>query len=86
MQKKAIRIITKSHYNAHTEPLFKSLNILTYEKIIMQAQLSLMHSVFHGYAPNSFVNVWEKRSVTLENHTLRNTNNYTLTRPRTEQF
>ena len=28
LQKKAIRTITRSKYNAHTEPLFKKLNIL----------------------------------------------------------
>ena len=87
LQKKAIRVITKSNYNAHTGPLFKSLNILTYESIILQAKLSFMHSVFHNYAPKSFNNVWEKRSDTLtNNHMLRNVNDYTLPHPRTEQF
>ena len=28
LQKRAIRIITDSKYNSHTEPLLKSLNIL----------------------------------------------------------
>ncbi len=86
IQKKAIRIITKSNYNAHTEPLFKSLNILTYENIVLQAQISFMHSVYHNYAPKSFSNVWEKRSDNLENHVLRNVNDFSIPYPRTEQF
>ena len=28
MQKRAIRLITNSHYNAHAQPIFKSQNIL----------------------------------------------------------
>jgi hypothetical protein len=53
-QKKAIRIITNSGYNAHTAPLFHSLNILPLAKIITNAKLTFMHTVYYGYAPPSF--------------------------------
>ena len=33
LQKKVIRIITNSRYNAHTSPLFKSLNCLKFEDL-----------------------------------------------------
>ena len=36
LQKKAIRTITRSKYNAHTEPLFKKLNILKVNEIQLE--------------------------------------------------
>ena len=50
-QKKAIRIITKSSYNAHTAPLFERLDILPLDKVITHAKLTFMHSVYYGHAP-----------------------------------
>ena len=40
IQKRAIRIICKQKYNAHTEPLFKKLNMLTVEDIHISKKLS----------------------------------------------
>jgi len=54
MQKKAIRVITNSDYRAHTDQLFKKLQILPFAKIIEQAKLLFMHSVYYNYAPKSF--------------------------------
>ena len=34
LQKKAVRIITNSNYLAHSQPIFKTLNLLTLEDII----------------------------------------------------
>jgi hypothetical protein len=45
IQKKAIRIITGSTYNAHTAPLFLQHNILPYDNLITFSQLMFMHSV-----------------------------------------
>ena len=45
MQKKAIRSITNSKSNSHTDPLFSSLNILPYHKIIYKSQLMFFHSI-----------------------------------------
>ena len=39
LQKKAIRHVTLSRYNAHTDPLFKSLNILKISDIFKLYQL-----------------------------------------------
>ncbi len=47
-QKKAIRIITKSSYNAHSAPLFDRLGILPLDKVITHAKLTFMHSVYYG--------------------------------------
>ena len=51
MQKKAICSITNSKPHAHTEPIFSSLKILPYHKIIYKAQLTFFHSIHKKYAP-----------------------------------
>ena len=33
LQKRVIRIVDKSYYNAHTEPIFKKLNLLKFQDI-----------------------------------------------------
>ncbi len=57
-QKKAIRILAKADCLEHTAPLFKSLSILSLEKIILQARVTFMHSIYYNYAPPSFNNTW----------------------------
>ena len=42
LQKKAIRIITKSRYNAHTSPLFKNLNILKLDDLYKKKPNTLL--------------------------------------------
>jgi hypothetical protein len=58
MQKKVIRSICNANYNDHTEPLFKLLNILPFEKLIMSTQCTLMHSIVHKYSPAALHNTW----------------------------
>ena len=41
LQKRAVRIITCSKYNAHTEPLLKTLNLLKIEAIMKTKALKL---------------------------------------------
>jgi hypothetical protein len=60
VQKKAIRHISKSNYNAHTGPLFKNLHILPYVKIFVQFKPHFMHTIEYGYAPKTFGDIWEK--------------------------
>ena len=59
LQKKAIRIITCSKYNSHTEPILKSLNILRIDDIFTRQCLAFYHSLHHGYniRPNNLVAV-----------------------------
>jgi hypothetical protein len=85
IQKKAIRTITKSRYNAHTAQLFIDLKILPFDQLLKQGKLNFMHSVHYNYAPKSFVNTWTKTSN--RNHlNLRNENLYNVPAPRTEFF
>ena len=53
-QKKGIRIISNSHYNAHTEPIFKSLSILWLSDLNIQTNLKFFHSFVHNLTPPTF--------------------------------
>ncbi len=76
LQKKAIRIITKSNYNAPTQTLFENLNILPLDKIITYSNLTIMHSIHNKYSPPSMFNLWPKNSDRNTAFELRNANNY----------
>ena len=43
-------------YNAHTQPIFASLNILPLPELIYQQKLHLIHAFVHNYLQNSFEN------------------------------
>jgi hypothetical protein len=86
IQKKAIRIMTNSSYNAHTQPIFLKNNLLPFEQLITQAQLMFMHSIEYKYAPASFNNIWQKNSEREPTIRLRNANDFYLPNPRTETF
>jgi hypothetical protein len=57
-QKKAIRIITNSSYNAHTEPLFKKTCILPFPNLCEFFKVQFMHSFKNNFLPSSFLNTW----------------------------
>ena len=54
LQKSAIRIISHSHYIAHTNPLFSSLKILKVYDIAKTAILVLMHKSRNNTLPHKF--------------------------------
>ena len=58
--KKAIRIITKSKYNQHTEPLFKRKEILPLYDLIKLSKLKFMFDYKQGRTPSSFDNIWQR--------------------------
>ena len=86
VQKKALRLLSNSKYNAHTAPLFIQHEILPFEKIIKQGKLNFMHSIQFNYAPNSFSNIWQKNNERQGNQQLRNENLFTLPAPRIDLF
>ena len=51
LQKKAARILSASKYNAHTEPLFKSLKLLKIENILKLNELKLYYKFIHVRLP-----------------------------------
>ena len=54
LQKRAIRIITDSKYNSHTEPLLKSLNILKINDIFTIQCLTFFHNYIYDRVPGFF--------------------------------
>jgi hypothetical protein len=86
VQKKAIRMISNSSYNAHTLPLFIQHKILPLEKIIKQRKIQFMHSVIYKYAPKSFTDVWKNNDERQGNYNLRNNDQLALPNPRIEFF
>ena len=57
LQKKAIRIICLSKYNAHTDPLFKSLKLLKVEHFLKLQELKLYHKFSNIELPVYLLNL-----------------------------
>jgi hypothetical protein len=56
LQKRSVRIITQSQYNAHTDPLFKQLNILKLQDIYHTTALKFFFQYSHNELPEYFTN------------------------------
>ena len=62
LQKRAIRVITCSKFNAHTEPLFKSLNLLKSEDMLSLNVRKLYHKLCHGNLPVYVTNLFTRNA------------------------
>ena len=67
LQKKCIRTITFSEYLAPTKPLFMSLNILRFEKLIIQRISLLMFKYSKASLPKSLMNLFSTNNQ-IHNH------------------
>lgn len=56
LQKRALRIITFSNYNDHSNPLFKALEIIKFEDIIFLHNAIFMYDFHSGTLPPAFSN------------------------------
>ena len=63
LQKAAVRIISNAKYNAHTEPLFKNLNILPLPDLISFSKLQFMQQFSQKSLPASFNDTWVKNNI-----------------------
>ena len=61
LQKKAVRAITSSKFNAHTEPLFKRLNILKISDIFDKQCLKFYHKFCNDMLPVFFNSMYVKQ-------------------------
>jgi hypothetical protein len=59
LQKKVIRSVCNANYTAHTDPLFKDLNILPLGKLVIFTKGMLTHAIVHKYSPPALFNQWE---------------------------
>ena len=84
-QKWAARIISKSKYNAHTQPLFASLNILPLPDLIIQQKMHIMHAFHCSYLPASFENFsTNNQDIRTHDYPMRHVNDYFVPRAKTE--
>ena len=58
LQKRALRIITNSKYNAHTEPLFKKMNLLKIKDIFDMQCMKFWHKFVNKKLPNYFHSIF----------------------------
>jgi hypothetical protein len=78
-QKDAVRIVTLSPYNSHTEPLFKKLNILPLKQLILYFKIQFMQQFKFNHLPTAFANMWtrnEERFVNQDLMLLRNNDDF----------
>ena len=85
-QKQAIRLVAKAKYNAHTKPLFASLNILPLENLITLQQLQFLHPYEYNLLPSSFTSYFSSNEDRNEMYRLRNATELYVPRPRTENL
>ena len=58
LQKRALRIICNSKYNAHTEPLFKKLNLLKLSDIFKTRQARFYYRYINNEVPVYFQDIF----------------------------
>ena len=63
MQKAAVRLITGSAFNAHTEPLFKKLKILPLPDLITFSKIQFIQRFSQKFLPSSFNDIWVRNSI-----------------------
>ena len=54
LQKRAVRIITLSNYISHSEPIFKTLNLLNIDDIHKMNQYKFIHKLYNSSLPAYF--------------------------------
>ena len=58
VQKKAVRILTTSRYNSHTDPLFKRFNLLKITDLLRLQELMFYCKFMHNQLP-SYLQNWQ---------------------------
>ena len=79
-QKQCIRIICKSKYNAHSEPLFYKLKILPFEDLIVQHKLIFMQSLAHNHSVVKFPHFIRNSEANLHRFDFRNESDFFVDR------
>ena len=74
LQKKAIRLMTFSHKDAPTNPLFKDLQILQLNDIIKTNNVIFVHKTINGLSPSHFDDFYELHTPIHRYNTVNNPN------------
>lgn len=86
LQKKAIRLVTSSKYNSHSEPLFKITNVLPLADLINYFRLQFFQNFKQGFVPTSLKTIWITNQERNNIYALRNQENIYLPVSRLSQF
>ena len=76
-QKRAIRILCSTHYLAHTEPLFKTMNMLTLSGVYAFCVAKTMYKYVNNHLPPIFSNMFV-RARDIHSYPTRTNNKFTL--------
>ena len=71
LQKKAERIITNSKYNAHTEPIFKHLDLLKFNDLVKLNELKFFYKYSHQTLPQKINEIPIQPNHTIHQHNTR---------------
>ena len=76
LQKKCVRNVAQKSFKAHTDPIFKSLEILKLDDKLSYCRAIFMHKYRHGKLPESFNGIFSDITCTEELQTRNNWYNY----------
>ena len=63
LQKKAVRLMTFSHFQAHTSPLFKQLKLLKLPDIISSNNIIFTHNTLNNQSPTIFKDFFKLKQI-----------------------
>ena len=75
LQKKAVRIVSLSKYNAHTEPILKQLGLLKVTDILKVQELKFFYRYKHGLLPDYLLSMPFNTNTTVHGHNTRQKQN-----------
>ena len=75
LQKKAVRILSCSKYNAHTDPLLKKLRLLKAEDIFTLCKIKFYYRFLHGLLPANLLNLPLTSNIEIHNYNTRQIGN-----------
>ena len=79
-QKRALRAVTSSRYNAHTGPLFKNMKLLKVKDIHKLSQLKFFYKRFHRELPEYFNTMLTMKPIDIHDHSTRKRDTFLIER------
>ena len=74
LQRKAVRLMTFSHYQAHTNPLFNTLKVLKLTDIVKLNNILFTHNTINNKSPKIFNNLFTFKQSTHQHFSTNNIN------------
>ena len=79
-QKRALRAVTSSRYNAHTGPLFINMKLLKVKDIHKLSQLKFFYKRFHRELPEYFNTMITRKPIDIHDHSTRKRDTFLIER------